>query len=242
MRQLFIALFLLATAVTSLTGETISQHEPTLFDPYRELARPLSRPSQWTSRTQTSSNLALLHDTTSEQNPKSPATLKPQGPLPFQQRVTTPHPNPIHHGATGLRSQWTSNRQYQQRLHAVQNDARFYQQKNNQSGSSKKKLDFKIRGLIMTSSNTAVQSLGVKSPRPLMAHITLAYFSDEVTAGEAKMLHLLRDVRMINDERSVDGHIELSTLDLCYFKDMEAYFPLEPSCSISFDSRFSGDS
>ena len=163
MRQLFIALFLLATAVASLTGETISQHEPTLFDPYRELARPLSRPSQWTSRTQTSSNLALLHDTTSEQNPKSPATLKPQGTLPFQQRVTTPHPNPIHHGATGLRSQWTSNRQYQQRLHAVQNDARFYQQKNNQSGSSKKKLDFKIRGLIMTSSNTAVQSLAQNS-------------------------------------------------------------------------------
>ena len=163
MRQLFIALFLLATAVASLTGETISQHEPTLFDPYREPARPLSRASQWTSRTQTSSNLALLHDTTSDQNPKSPATLKPQGQLPFQQRVTTPHPNPIHHGATGLRSQWTSNRQYQQRLNAVQNDARFYQQKNNQSGSSKKKLDFKIRGLIMTSSNAAVQSLAQNS-------------------------------------------------------------------------------
>lgn len=170
MRQLPLALFLLVAAATaSLTGETISQHEPTLFDPYREPARPLSQASQWTSRVQTPANPGLLNSTTPGQRPQSPATLKhPQGQSPSQQRVGTPQPNPIHHGAVGLRSQWTGNRQYQQRLNAVQNDARFYQQENNQTGSSKKKLDFKIRGLIMTSSNAAVQSLAQNSSGQMM--------------------------------------------------------------------------
>ena len=160
MRQLPLALFLLVAVTTApLNGETISQHEPTLFNPHREPARPLSQASQWTARNLPSSNVGSLVDPIAGQSSRSPATLKPQSQSFSQQRGMTPHPNPIHHGTVGRRSQWTGNRQYQQRLNTVQNDARYYQQEKNRPGSSKAGLDFNFRGLIMTRDNVANQSL-----------------------------------------------------------------------------------
>ena len=160
MRQFPLALSLLvAVATASLNGETISQHEPTLFNPYREPARPLSQASQWTARTLPSSNLGSLGDPTPAPSSRSPATLKPQSQSPSQQRGLTPHPNPIHHGTVGRRSEWTGNRQYQQRLNTVQNDARFYQQEKNRPDPPKAGLDFKLRGLIMTRDSIANLSL-----------------------------------------------------------------------------------
>ena len=50
MRQSIQALFLLTVVfTTTLAAETISQHEPSLFDPYREPARPLAINSGWTA-------------------------------------------------------------------------------------------------------------------------------------------------------------------------------------------------
>ena len=61
MRQFPKVLFLLCAAIAvPLGAETISEHEPTRFDPYREPAQPLSLAPHWIARTQQFSNFAPL--------------------------------------------------------------------------------------------------------------------------------------------------------------------------------------
>ena len=70
-----------------------------------------------------------------------------------------PLPSPIYNGIAGPRWQWTGNRQYQQRLNTSQNEARFYQNKNQKQQAVRPKLDFYVRVLVMNKDNNPIQPL-----------------------------------------------------------------------------------
>ncbi len=188
MRQFPLALFL-ASAVfaVSLSAETVGQDEPSLFNPYREPARPLSPESQWGGRIQPSSNITTLPPVHS--GPTYSPTVKPLPPYSpaqlganqetDQRRNVLPSqpwsshsPTPIYNGAaTNSRSPWTANRQYEQRLAAMNNDTRFYQKERQQKERQQKQrqaatrpdLDFQVRSLFMTKDNSPTQSLAQSS-------------------------------------------------------------------------------
>ena len=160
MRQFPKVLFLLCAAIAvPLGAETISEHEPTRFDPYREPAQPLSLAPHWIARTQQFSNFAPPANSNVGRVYQSPAQLTPTEPSVSPPRSMAPLPNPIYNGTAGPRFRWTGNRQYQQRLNAGQNDVRFYQNKNQKQQATSTKLDFYVRGLIMSKENTPIQSL-----------------------------------------------------------------------------------
>ena len=153
------ALFLLfAVMAAPLAGETISEHEPTLFDPYREPAQPLSLAPHWIARTRQSSNFASLENSNAGRVYQSPAQLSPSE-TSAPPRSMAPLPSPIYNGIAGPRWQWTGNRHYQQRLNTSQNEARFYQNKNQKQQAVRPKLDFYVRGLVMNKDNNPIQPL-----------------------------------------------------------------------------------
>jgi len=160
MRQFPKALFLLfAVMAAPLAAETISEHEPTLFDPYREPAQPLSLAPNWIARTRQSSNFTSLDNANAGRLYQSPAQLpSPESSAPYPRSMAT-LPSPIYNGTAGPRWQWTGNRQYQQRLNTGQNNARFYQNKNQKQQTARPKLDFYVRGLIMNKDNNPIQPL-----------------------------------------------------------------------------------
>lgn len=164
MRQSIQALLLLTVVfTTTLAAETISQHEPSLFDPYREPARPLAINSGWTARAQRAANTAPFTSLEAGQKPSSPAQLDPLGPVSPSnpQRLTQSFPSPIRQEDSGrIHSRWSPNRAHDQRLNAVQNDVRFYHQENHWATAvAVSGWDLQLRGLVMTKDNSASQSL-----------------------------------------------------------------------------------
>ena len=157
-RRLPPALILLTVIMTTgLAAETISQHEPTLFDPYREPARPLSASAGWTSRAQATTTTAPTTPLRPGVISQSPADLSSERSAQPPRSLTQPLGTPIQSlPQNKLGSRWTSNRQHQQRLSAVQKDARFYQQ---EDSAKTRRLDFRLRGLIMTKDNAVNRQL-----------------------------------------------------------------------------------
>ena len=78
-----------------------------------------------------------------------------------------------------------------------------------------------------------LQSLGVRRPRPFLAHITLAYYQ-EIPSEDARLMWVNAYSELQTFAQSVQEPLLLRSVGLRHFEDMTHYVPCAPPIALSF--------